>query len=60
MAICDHSVKHDFMQVGCLKLEHFINANSAYFICSYLDGIGGAKPTKRGINEILAKLVEEI
>lgn len=61
VTIRNHPVKHDFMQVGRLELEHLVDASSADLVRSGLyGGVRGTKSAKRGTNEVLAKLVKKI
>ena len=61
MSISNDSVKTDLVQVGCFKLQHLMDSGSVDLIgcLSDLDRCS-VSPTKAGLDELLAILVEEV
>ncbi len=61
VAICNHSVQADFVQVRGFQLQHLVNAIAVDGIGGFADLLGGfIAATKASLDQLLAVLVQQV
>jgi hypothetical protein len=60
VAVGDDTVKTDLVKVGCLELQHLVDASPVYLIRSLANLLIVALTTKAGSNQLLAVLVQQV
>lgn len=61
MAVSDDTVKTDFVKVGCLKLQHFVDAVTVDLVTCISDFLRSAVlATETGSNDLLGVLLEKL
>jgi hypothetical protein len=61
VAVGNDTVKHDLVEVRCLKLEHLVDTSTANLVSNLLDLRRSiVRSTEAGVNELLAVLLEKV
>lgn len=60
MTVSDDTVKADFVKVGCLQLQHLVDASTVDGVGSLTNLLVVALTTKAGSDQLLAVLVKKI
>jgi hypothetical protein len=60
VAIGDDTVQPNFMEVGCLKLQHLVNTSTVDGVSGLANFLVIALTTKAGSDQLLAVLVKKI